>query len=345
VSDRQFSVTFFQSFAASSKEEQKGTLAELGQYIATTHAPTKERLPWLKLAGFGDNRTTKNSLRHDANVKWVSGIEADYDGEQMSFNEAFDILEDNGITALLYTSPSHEEAKPRWRVLCPFKLGRIPEKRSHYLARLNGIFGGIFSHESWTLSQSYYFGAIDGNPAPRVAQVHGHTIDQLDYLDFGAIGRPAGASKATSSTTGNHPGTRSRDDSELIRRVITGEGYHCEMCALAARYCGSGMKPDGVAEVLRGLMLSTPEAARDDRWHQRFGQIPDLVTSASAKFTDQVEARRAVARVTHKARRAGLPSTEIKAAVLAEAERGSVDTDTALRIARRILAEEIRHAA
>ena len=46
------------------------------------------------------------------------------------------------------------------------------------------------------------------------------------------------------------------------------------MCALAARYIGTGMKPDAVAEVLRGLMMSMPEPARDDRWHQRFSEIP-----------------------------------------------------------------------
>jgi hypothetical protein len=41
-----------------------------------------------------------------------------------------------------------------------------------------------------------------------------------------------------------------------------------------------------------------------------------------------------------------LPSADIKAAVLAEAERVGLATDTALRIARSIIAEEItRHAA
>ena len=117
------------------------------------------------------------------------------------------------------------------------------------------------------------------------------------------------------------------------------------MCALAARYIGTGMKPDAVAEVLRGLMMSMPKSARDDRWRHRYGQIPSLITSATAKFTDQAEARRAVARTTHNARRARLSSSAIKAAVLAEAERLGLDTDTALRIARRILTEETSHAA
>ena len=151
-----FTVTFFRSFGAGMKSEQKSTLADLASRIQTTHAPAKADLPWLKLASFGDKRTEKGSLRHDGNVKWISGIEADYDAEQMPFDEAVGVLEYHCIMGLLYTSPSHQEAKPRWQILCPFALGRMPDKRAYYLARLNGAFGGIFSHESWTLSQAYY---------------------------------------------------------------------------------------------------------------------------------------------------------------------------------------------
>ena len=33
------------------------------------------------------------------------------------------------------------------------------------VARLNGVLGGILSAESFTLSQSYYYGSINHNPA------------------------------------------------------------------------------------------------------------------------------------------------------------------------------------
>jgi hypothetical protein len=346
MSDMQFTITYFRSFGAGMKTEQKSTLADLANLIKTTAAPAKAELPWLKLAAFGDKRTEKGSLRHDGNVKWISGIEADYDAAQMPFDEAVGLLEYHCIMGLLYTSPSHQEAKPRWRILCPFELGRQPDKRAYYLARLNGAFGGIFSHESWTLSQAYYFGNIDGQSPARTAQIYGHTLDQLDDLDATAITRPAGLRRGGDGAASNDPGSDARDDSELIRRVITGEGYHPEMCALAARYIGTGMKPDAVAEVLRGLMMSMPAPVRDDRWRHRYGQIPGLITSAKAKFTDQAEARRAVARTTHNARRARLKPADIKASVLAEADRVGLDTDTALRIARNILAEELTsHAA
>ena len=39
-----------------------------------------------------------------------------------------------------------------------------------------------------------------------------------------------------------------------------------ELLALAARYIGRGIGTDTVAALLRGLMLSHPEAARNARW-------------------------------------------------------------------------------
>ena len=139
----------------------------LAARILDTTAKEKERLPWLKLARFGDKRTTQNSLRHDANVLAISGVEADYDGEVMTFGEAYDLLEKQGIASIVYTSPSHTEDAPRWRVAVPFSEEMPPQRRSHQLGRLNGLFRGIFSGESWTLSQSYYFGSVNRNPSHR----------------------------------------------------------------------------------------------------------------------------------------------------------------------------------
>ncbi len=58
------------------------------------------------------------------------------------------------------------------------------------MARLSGLFGGIFARESWTLSQSYYFGSVRNNPSHRVAVIEGVCIELADELDADAIGRP-----------------------------------------------------------------------------------------------------------------------------------------------------------
>src|SRR5260221_8657004 len=149
-------VTFFDSFAAMKKHEALVTLAALAARIQSTTAPAKDKLPWLKCARFGNGRTSKGSLRHDSNVLGVSGIEADYDGENVSFDDAVDTAQKAGLLALLYPSPSHTPERPRWRIVCPTSQELPPARRAQLIGRINGLYRGIFAAESWTLSQSYY---------------------------------------------------------------------------------------------------------------------------------------------------------------------------------------------
>jgi hypothetical protein len=182
-------VTFFTDHAATTKREQSLSLEALAERIHTTAASDKASLPWRKLARFGERRSEKNSLRHDDNVATITGIEADYDHMEMSLAEAKDILARADITAILYPSPSYTDQKPKWRVLCPFSEEHPPAARDHFMARLNGLFGGIFSRESWALSQSYYYGRV-ANLDHHVTVFEGTPIDLADHLDAGAIGRP-----------------------------------------------------------------------------------------------------------------------------------------------------------
>jgi hypothetical protein len=114
-----FTVTFFDHCSARFKREVQVTLPELREMIEAQAAERKDLLPWIKLAVFGERRTKENSLRNDANVNWVTGCEADYDGEQISVDQAKDIIDKAGVEALIYTSPSHLPDKPRWRIVCP----------------------------------------------------------------------------------------------------------------------------------------------------------------------------------------------------------------------------------
>src|SRR4051794_6590682 len=166
-----FLVTFFADMSASSKTEERLDLAALAHRIRRTSGPEKQALPWLKLSVFGERRTKENSLRSNTNVLACSGAEADYDGEAVGFEDAVQTMRDAGVVAIVYPSPSHSPARPRWRVLCPFLTPCPPAERARFLARLNGLFGGAFSPESWTLSQSFYYGAIKRNPAHRVVEI------------------------------------------------------------------------------------------------------------------------------------------------------------------------------
>ena len=167
-------VTFFKNEFAKSLTTENLTLLEMQNLVLQTKGSTKTKLPWWKLAGFGNKKSPPDPetgkgggcLRWDPNVDKFSGIEADYDGEVMSFDEAVAILKEMNVRALIYTSPSHTEAAPRWRLLLPVSCELPLEMRAKLVARVNGRFGGIFASESFTLSQSYYFGAAKDNPAP-----------------------------------------------------------------------------------------------------------------------------------------------------------------------------------
>lgn len=163
-------VTGFKDVYAKTKSSGALTLPELRDRILSANAPTKDKLPWLKLATFGTKRTDAGCLRHDANVTAFDGIELDYDGKliggkTIGYDEAIETVKRMGTRCLIYTSPSHTPAAPRWRLLIPVSKTELrKEMRAKYVARVNGFFGNIFAAESFKLSQSYYYGRALDNP-------------------------------------------------------------------------------------------------------------------------------------------------------------------------------------
>jgi hypothetical protein len=157
--EHEMTVTIFPDVFATSRTEFHYSAEELAERLRNVKTyPNKAACQLLKLATFGERRTEKNSLRHDANVLEIYGIEGDYDGEAVSIADAQILLFEQSIAAIIYTSPSHTEEKPRWRVLCPLSKPYAPSERAQFVARLNGVLNGILASESFTLSQSYYVG-------------------------------------------------------------------------------------------------------------------------------------------------------------------------------------------
>ncbi|HEY8613244.1 MAG TPA: hypothetical protein VIL69_18420 [Roseomonas sp.] len=239
--DRPFAVTLFRDYVAASKREEWVTLRCLADRVTSTTAARKDQLPWLKLARFGESRTDKNSLRHDANVLAITGAEADYDGEQVSFEHAVEIATKADLLCLVYTSPSHASAKPCWRVLCPTSQELPPGERSKLLGRLNGAFRGLFSIESWTLSQAYYFGSVGSNPDHRVELVDGTPIDLLDELDETWRGKPNTVSPGASDGKSQQGPV---DEVSLLEQIRTGASYHTACVRLLGRWARDGVPHD-----------------------------------------------------------------------------------------------------
>jgi putative DNA primase/helicase len=177
----QFNVTFFKDMAATSKKTKLETLPELRDLILKTIGPTKMKMPWLKLATFGDKKSEVGCLRHDGNVLGFDGIELDYDALQMSFEEAIKVLRRMKVRTLIYTSPSYTPTTWKWRLLIPLsKTETRIEMRAKFAARVDGYFGNIFAEESFKLSHSYFYGKANDNPAPD----HQAIIIDGDFLDL-----------------------------------------------------------------------------------------------------------------------------------------------------------------
>jgi hypothetical protein len=204
LSKPEHTITWFPNQFAREKKEWASTLDQLAEQIRSTTGESKADLPFLEFAIFGDQQTDKGCYRSNANVKWITGVEADYDAGSLTFEAAVSRLREVGVAGLIYTTPSYTEEKPRWRVLCPASEILPPSERGALMDRINGVFDGEFAGESWTMSQSYYFGNITGRTPVRVAVVKGAYIDRRP--DLPAIPKPGG----------NRTEAREHPDAELV---------------------------------------------------------------------------------------------------------------------------------
>jgi hypothetical protein len=274
-----FAITFFPDRTAQSViEAPNPTLPELADAIRRSNAVDKAELPWLKLAAFGDKRSRHNSLRHDANVLEISGIEGDYDAEQMTMDEAIERARQARIRCLFYTSPSFAPERPRWRILAPLSKNHPPSDRDGLVAVINGLFGGVLGGESFTLSQSYYFGSVNGNPGHRVEVLDGDFLDLRPDLTGAAIG---GRASNGAAAAGSSRGTWTRE--QVTDSILRGEYLHESLVSLSAKLVVAGMEEDEIENHLRDLM-NRSKAPRDSRWHERYDDIPRSVESAVYKY-------------------------------------------------------------
>jgi hypothetical protein len=88
IDTRKITVTFIKDQSGQDMHRVDMTLPQLAAHIGDQTAASKMELPWLKLALFGQKRSDKNSLRTNANVLQISGVEGDHDSGDLSFEEA-----------------------------------------------------------------------------------------------------------------------------------------------------------------------------------------------------------------------------------------------------------------
>lgn len=248
-------VTFFKNFAARTMVEEDLTIEQLAEKIKTTQARTKQLLPWLKLARFGDKRSAGGCLRNNANVLKLTGAEGDYDGEKLSIEDGREIFEKLGVEAILYTTPSWAEDKPRWRALMLFSRELTVGQRNKLIKQINEAVGDIFSWESKTLSQSYYFGQVEGAPPIHVEVTRGKPVDEVLFNPF--------LDHDVSELTGQ--------DNDTMLEVMTyrdgDNGIHNTQLRVSASLLGQGWDEDDVVDkIMAATRRACEDAGRD--WSQ-----------------------------------------------------------------------------
>ena len=207
---------------------------------------SKASCPLLSLCEYGDTPSSAGVLRHADNVRRVYGIEVDYDGEEVTPEEGRARLQAAGLTALIYTSASYTEGAPRWRAILPLSEAALPPQRALFVARANRALGGIASRESFTLSQSFYFGQVRG-ARYKWLESYGRCIDQAVDLE---------PLYHQSQNTDPKTGRDTRSNQQLLEAFNRGEGRYEAMLKLSSRWAARGMEYDDIVAALEDLLAN-----------------------------------------------------------------------------------------
>lgn len=236
--------------------------------------PDKAHCPLVSLCEYGSllsGSAKQPILRHAQNIVRAYGAELDYDGEAISPERGAALLEAARIQSVIYTSPSHTPAKPRWRAILPFSEPAPPEKRAEYLGRANRALGGIASRESFTLSQSFYIGRVRGADY-QVYEIAGRCIDLASDLEPQYYtGFKANGTHARDQTT----------DEQLRRNITEGHDRHQSCLSLSSRLAAKGMSADDIAAVLVELLGSHSVNAEGVNFTER---VPGYAETAVRKY-------------------------------------------------------------
>ena len=127
---------------------------------------------------------------------------------------------------------------------------------------VNGVLGGVLSRESWGLSQSFYYGGINGPPA----ELHiGDAERCIDEADLDAIAQPyrppAGAAGGKTA-----PDFDAMDEGELLDVIQSGAHYWGPAKRLLMMWARQGVSEADAASNLAGAFDAVPQADRGKKW-------------------------------------------------------------------------------
>lgn len=230
----------------------------------------KQAMPLLRFGRFGDLTTPKGSLRHDKNLLEATGLELDYDSGARSYEDARDRMIAAGVAGYIYTSPSHTEEKPRWRILCPFSQAVTQDISIHRLACVKlceDILGVEFNSDTTKITQSYFFGRVVGKNY-QADEIPGEPIDMnLDLPFFMEIARSERA--------------EAMDQEQKIRDLETGENITESAMSLIGKQVQAGMSREFIITTMTA-MIEKAEGRSSAVLQQRIRDLPRQVDNIIA---------------------------------------------------------------
>jgi hypothetical protein len=297
--DKQISITLFDDLQARVPDSRITDLRTFASAeLLTARADVKAELKLVCFASFGGKRTKLGSLRSDGNMVETFSIVVDYDGEQMSFDEAVAAARRARVACVLATTFGYQADKPRWRGIAPLDVPLNKNTKAEFnklVSRLAGIFGVDMDGASWTLSQSWYVGARRGNDDHTVLIIDGDAIDTRPDLDSNAKPKPSSKKRRVTDThqvpdddakeAGNLP--IAQDLAALLDAITRGAGSHPAIVSAAGKLASQGVPLSTAIITIRAAANGRPAADRDAGWHEMLADLERNVRYSYDKFAEQ----------------------------------------------------------
>jgi hypothetical protein len=156
--------------------------------------------------------------------------------------------------------------------------------RARLMNGLNGLLGGVLSRESWVLSQSFYYGGINGPPAEAHLGVAERCIDEVD-LD--TIALPYRSAAGAGGAQGAAPDFDAMDEGELLDVIQRGTHFWRPAKRLLSMWARQGVSQGDAENNLTSAFDALPQAARGKKWAKGRTAIPRWVKDCYAHALKQ----------------------------------------------------------
>lgn len=260
---RELAHTSFVGTKTTNGKFQRCTWAALATALADpTTYPTKAACALMRFGTFAGNSRASGSKLLSLDV-----LQVDYDDGLVSVAEASERLRCAGVRSLVYTTPSHQPERPRWRIVAPLAASITEDQHEALVDLLNGAVGGILAVESWHWTRCYYVGRVEG-AAYETAEVEGECIDIVAACpDFDPIACPTPPPKAPRQ----RDLTRTSDQDDDIGRYIVANGHALGRNARGLHTCCPRKEQHGEQDVVSSttwLFATASEVAHIECLHK-----------------------------------------------------------------------------